>query len=214
MPTAPARTVPRRRTQARSVATRRRLLAAAEELLIRSGYESTSMAGIARRAGVGVGTVYHHFSDKRQLLLELVDAWGERELTRPRGGPEMARLLEGNARQAIRADLRHAYERLCSHGGLYLVVLALADRDPEVRRRFQRIERLAVERLRDLIELGQRRGVMRRDADPLAAAFLIRHAIDMAATEVLVREVSEPAPEAVLEELTEMICRYILEDPR
>ena len=89
-----------------------------------------------------------------------------------------------------------------------------AQRKPDVRARLQRIRQVGIERLRELVEFGQRRGLMRASADPLAAAFLIRHAIDMAATEVLVHRVTDPAPERVLEELTDMISRYILEDPR
>ena len=55
---------------------------------------------------------------------------------------------------------------------------------------------------------------MRRDADPASAAFLVHHAIDMAASQLLVREVAEPPPDLVLDELTQMICRYLLEEPR
>jgi hypothetical protein len=55
---------------------------------------------------------------------------------------------------------------------------------------------------------------MRADAHAAGAAFLIHHAIDMAATQLLVREVTDPPHEAVLEELVDMICRYILEDSR
>ncbi len=208
------RSVPQRRRQARGIATRERVLEAAESLFARGGYAGTSIAEIAARAKTSVGTLYHHFPDKRALLLELVDHWGDRAVVRRRSELELERMLGDDPRAAIASDLRRAYEQLRREGGLYLVVLELADRDPEVRRRFQRIEQVGVERMRALIEFGQRRGLMRRDVDPLAAAFLIRHAIDMAATEVLVREVAEPAPERVLEELTNMICRYILEEPR
>jgi hypothetical protein len=54
---------------------------------------------------------------------------------------------------------------------------------------------------------------MRKDVDPLVAAFLITQTIDMAANEVLVHRMTKPEPDAVLEELTDMISRYILEDP-
>lgn len=209
-----ARPRERRRSQARGVATRLRLLAAAEGLFARRGVAGTSIAEIAARAKTSVGTLYHHFADKRALTLALIDHWGDRAVAGRRSELELARMLGDDPRAAIASDLRRAYEQLRSEGGFYLVVLELADRDPEVRRRFQRIEQVGVERLRALIEFGQRRGLMRRDVDPLAAAFLIRHAIDMAATQVLVREVAEPAPERVLEELTNMICRYILEEPR
>jgi AcrR family transcriptional regulator len=210
----PTRTRTRKpRRQARGVVTRARLLDAAESLFARQGYAGTTMGEIAGKAGVGVGTLYHHFPDKRSLLLAGIDHWGDREISDRRSELELEQTLGDDARAAIAASLRRAYERLRVEGGFYLVVLELADRDPEVSRRFARISQVHIERLRELIEFGQQRGMMRRDADPLAAAFLIHHAIDMAATEVLVRAVADPAPERVLEELTNMICRYILEDP-
>ncbi len=209
----PTRTLPRRRPQARGVATRRRVLQTAERLFAQRGYEATSMAQIAERAGVGVGTVYHHFPDKRALLLALIDDWGDREVARTRSELELERYLGSNPRAAIHDDLHRRYARLQRDGGFYLVLLELADRDTDVRQRLQRIRQVGIERLRELIEFGQKRGLMRRDVDPLAAAFLVRHAIDMAATEVLVHRISDPPPERVLEELTDMICRYILEEP-
>jgi AcrR family transcriptional regulator len=172
------------------------------------------MAGVAQRARVGVGTVYHHFPDKRSLLLELIDDWGDRLAARRRSDLELERFVGDDPRAAIARWLRRAYERQRKEPSLYVVVLGLADRDPEVRRRFQRIEQAAILRLLEFIEFGQRRGLMRADADAAGAAFLIHHAIDMAATQLLVREVSDPPPEAVLAELVDMICRYILEDSR
>ncbi len=207
------RTHSRRRPQARGVATRRRVLQIAEKLLGEQGYEATSMAQIAERTGIGVGTLYHHFSDKRALLLALIDDWGDREVARSRTELELARYLGSDPRAAIHDDLRRRYERLRHEGGFYLVLLELADRDVDVRQRLHRIRQVAIERLRELIDFGQRRGLMRRGVDALSAAFLVRHAIDMAATEVLVHQLSDPPPERVLEELTDMICRYILEEP-
>ena len=201
-----------RRPQARALATRRRVLQAAEELFARRGYEASSMAEISERARVGAGTLYHHFPDKRALLLALIDDWGDRELARNRTELDFERYLGSDPHAAILADLRARYEQLRREGGFYLVLLELADRDSDVRHRLQRIQQVAIERLRDLIAFGQRRGLMRQGVDPLTAAFLIRHAIDMAATEVLVHRVPEPSPEHVLHELAEMICRYIVEE--
>jgi AcrR family transcriptional regulator len=205
---------PGRRPQARGRATRARILAAAQASLKQGGYDGTSMAGVAQRARVGVGTVYHHFPDKRSLLLELIDDWGDRLAARRQSDLDLERFVGGDPRAAIARWLRRAYERQRKEPSLYVVVLGLADRDPEVRRRFQRIEQAAVGRLREFIEFGQRRGLMRADADAASAAFLVQHAIDMAATQLLVREVTDPPHEAVLGELVDMICRYLLEDPR
>lgn len=205
----------RARTQARGVATRRRVLAAAESLFARRGYEATGMADVAERAGIGVGTLYHHFPDKRALLLALIDDWGDRELAHARTHHDVDRFLGPDARAGFGNDLRRSYERLRREGGFYLTVLELAERDSDVRQRLVRINQLADERLRDLFALGQRRGVIRAEIDPLAAAVLVRRSIQSAATEVFVRRMTDPAPERVLEGLTDMICRYIfLEGPR
>jgi AcrR family transcriptional regulator len=203
----------RARPQARGIATRRKVLQAAEALFARRGYEATGMADVSERAGVGVGTLYHHFPDKRALLLALIDDWGDRQLAQNRSELDFERYLGNDARRAIADDLAARYRELRRDGGLYLVLLELGERDGDVRSRLARIHQVAIERYCDLIAYGQRRGLMRRDIDPLAASFLVRHAIRVAATEVLVHRVSDPAPERVLEGLTEMICRYILEDP-
>jgi len=199
----------RARPQARGVATRRRVLAAAELLFARHGYEATGMAEVAERAGVGVGTLYHHFPDKRALLLALIDDWGDRELAHARTRHDVDRFLSEHARAAFGDDLRNSYERLRREGGFYLVLLELAERDSDVRQRLLRINQLADERLRELLALGQKRGVIRAAIDPLAAAVLVRRSIAAAATEVFVHRMTDPAPERVLEGITDMICRYI-----
>jgi len=205
---------PVRRTRARGRVTRARILSAAGELFKKNAYAGTTMGDVARRAGVGVGTVYHHFPDKHSLLLSLIDDWADRDKARRETDLDLERFVGDDPRAAIRRWLRRAYDRERKEPSLYVVVLGLADRDPEVRRRYQRLEQSATRRLRGLIAFGQRRALMRPELDAASAAFLIHHAIDMAATQLLVREVSEPEPDRVLEELADMICRYILEEHR
>lgn len=209
-----ARTPEARRRQPRGRLTRARVLRAAERLFTRHGFAETTVSDVALRAGVAVGTVYHHFPDKRAILLDLIDDWGDRAVADRRTDLDHARFLGDDPRAGFGKWLRSAYERLRKRPSLYLVVLGLADRDDEVRRRYQRIEQVAVERLGDLIAFGQRRGLMRASVDAASAAFLIHHAIDMAATQLLVREVSDPEPDRVLEELTDMLSRYVLEEPQ
>jgi AcrR family transcriptional regulator len=199
----------RARPQARGVATRRRVLQAAESLFARRGYEATAMADVAERARIGVGTLYHHFPDKRALLLALIDDWGDRQLAHARSSHDVDRFLGETPRAAFGEQLRADYERLRREGGFYLVLLELAERDSDARQRLNRINQLADERLRDLLALGQHRGVIRAAIDPLAAAVLVRRSIESAATEVFVHRMTDPAPERVLEGLTDMICRYI-----
>ena len=201
-----------RRSQARGRATRARLLAAAEELFTRRGYDGTSIGDVAERAGVGVGTVYHHFPDKRAMLLCLIDDWGDRIASERRSELELERFLSGDLRESFHRWLRRSYERLKKQPSLYLVVLGLASRDPEVAERHRRIEQLVLGRWRELIEFGQKQGLLRADLDAAAAAFLMNNAIDVAATQLLVRGLADPDPDRVVRELGDMICRYLLDE--
>src|SRR5689334_8757812 len=56
---------------------RQAILAAARELFARQGYEETTIAEIARAAGVAVGTVYLYFQSKHDILLDVCLALNE-----------------------------------------------------------------------------------------------------------------------------------------
>ncbi|MFD6532482.1 TetR/AcrR family transcriptional regulator [Streptomyces sp. NPDC060184] len=64
--------------QARSAATLARVLRAAEEIASTSGLEEMTIAGVAQRAGVAVGTIYRRFEDKEQLIAALTERMLER----------------------------------------------------------------------------------------------------------------------------------------
>jgi AcrR family transcriptional regulator len=95
---------PRRRTQAeRTAATRSKLIEAAIECLIDSGYGATTTLAVCRRAGVSHGSLLHHFGKREVLLgaaLEAVYA-GLRE----RVVSGLEGLPEGDARVASMVNL-------------------------------------------------------------------------------------------------------------
>jgi AcrR family transcriptional regulator len=70
MPRKPAAPPPSRRERARQ--TRQRIVAAAAESVLAHGYAATTMAGVARSAGVAVQTVYFTFHTKAALFMEVV----------------------------------------------------------------------------------------------------------------------------------------------
>ena len=53
---------------------RAELLAAARRLFIENGYEATSMAALAKAAGVAGNTIYWYFADKDDVLIAVLDA--------------------------------------------------------------------------------------------------------------------------------------------
>jgi AcrR family transcriptional regulator len=61
------------RRRAAALETRRAVLRAARDLFLDQGYAATSVARVARRAGVSVDTVYTSVGRKPELLLAVVD---------------------------------------------------------------------------------------------------------------------------------------------
>ena len=63
-----------RRLLAKGEDRRQRILAVAERLLARNGWRNTSLAQIAKEAGVTPAGLLHHFESKEQLLNAVLDA--------------------------------------------------------------------------------------------------------------------------------------------
>jgi AcrR family transcriptional regulator len=57
--------------------TRERLITSTQELLWERGYVGTSPKAIQQRAGVGQGSMYHHFSGKSDLALAAIERCAE-----------------------------------------------------------------------------------------------------------------------------------------
>lgn len=115
--------------QARSLATRRRLLDAAVEILVEDGYLGLSAAIVARRASVSRGAYQHHFPDRQTFLIEAVHHLSESEqgLLRER----LAAVQQ--SRNGIIDSLDIVFETYC--GRLFATILELAlvsRREPEL----------------------------------------------------------------------------------
>ncbi len=79
---------------------RRRILAVAEELFVKEGYENVSMRKIARRIEYSPTTIYHYFKDKGELFYCLLEGYHARlqarmEEIHSRGADPIATLRNG-----------------------------------------------------------------------------------------------------------------------
>ncbi len=63
------------RQQARTAATRRKLLQAAEQLFARDGFEATRLEDIAAQAGYTRGAFYANFDSKEDIFFALLEHW-------------------------------------------------------------------------------------------------------------------------------------------
>jgi TetR/AcrR family transcriptional regulator, transcriptional repressor for nem operon len=87
---------------------RERLIEAAAELLPREGYSAMSPASIQRLAGVGQGSMYHHFSGKAELARVAL----ERNASQLMGSAESAFGGPGTPIQRVCAYLRRERDPL------------------------------------------------------------------------------------------------------
>lgn len=154
---------PRRQEQAK--ATRMQILDAAEKLFIRDGYVPTSMAAIAKEAGVALKTVYNAFETKSGLLRAL---WhrnlrGGREDV-PVGEQAWFRevLDEPDPEKALRLNARNSRQVKTRIADLGDVVLSAAAADPEVRELSERIWSQFHENQREVVKALHKRKALRR----------------------------------------------------
>jgi AcrR family transcriptional regulator len=202
-----------RRSQPRGERTRERLLLAAWSLFAEHGYEGTSIGDVAQEAGVGVGTVYHHFADKRALLLDTVNHYERTPLVEGSGGGSGAlelALQEEDVPRALVAVCRLAVEMRCRYPSVYGLARELGRRDAEFAACCARIDASHRGRLRADIEAGQRSGKVRADVDPEAGAQIV-HALLRASLQEIGAS-PEDQREVRIEALASMIGRYLLVD--
>jgi len=127
-----------RRTKEDALATRHRLLDAAEILFLAKGVSHTSLQDIARQAGTTRGAVYWHFKDKADLFNAMMD-----RVTLP-----LEATLEFLAHDEPAKPLTH----ICS--GIRQALLRIAT-DPQTRRVFE-VATLKVEYIDELQAIHSR----------------------------------------------------------
>jgi AcrR family transcriptional regulator len=108
----------------RAAATRDRVLDAAAPLFVHQGYLETTMAGVARSAGVAVQTLYLSFGSKAAVLEALLAR------DRPIGGSVPAPTAEADGRQALAAHVAATTAEVARRHPLAAVLRAAAA-DPE-----------------------------------------------------------------------------------
>src|SRR5271154_5524720 len=123
------------RQQARTDATRRKLLAAAENIFARTGYEAARLEDIAAAAGYTRGAFYANFDSKEDIFFAMLEAWANEKIR------TMASLLSRYESRAARATaLRQYYVEMAHDRRLVLLSLEyklFAVRHPEAHARIR-----------------------------------------------------------------------------
>jgi AcrR family transcriptional regulator len=148
-------------------ANRDRVLAAADEVFGESG-KAGSTEEVARRAGVGIGTVFRHFPTKQLLV----------EATIVRHLAQLANTARARAEDVdAGAAFRMTFREMVSGAPAKLALLALLEESADPAGATDEVEAAAAE-LRDAVEVllsrGQEAGEVRADATVDEVYVLIR----------------------------------------
>ncbi len=188
-------------------ARRQRILDAAAELIIRLGYDKTTVGDIAEEAGLGRGLVYLIFRSKEEIfealirheVLQYSETWLEHIEADPRGGTiggiYRAVLYAINSRPFMAAVMRRDRRIV----GSYL-------RKPDNMFASLQSASMSVEFFRAL----QDAGAIRKDVDPVVTA----HILDMLSYGMLaigeVRDPDELPPyDVLMEAIADMVDRLL-----
>ncbi|HLM65227.1 MAG TPA: TetR family transcriptional regulator [Acidimicrobiales bacterium] len=156
----------------RSDDTRARVLDAARARFSATGYERTSLADIARAAGITSRALYHYVDSKPDLFAEVTTA------TLARMGDEVMRrvLPLADTRSRLRAlvdVLRSLHAEDPTLVAFFGVVVLQARWNPEVRERLGDDGGVPSALIRSIVSVGLEAGDVAGDVDPAGAVALI-----------------------------------------
>jgi len=195
--------------QARSRKTRARALRAAIDCFEELGYDETNTAEIARRAAIGVGTLYGYFRDKRAILLEVLqDTVNEianytiRELE-----PEVWR--EGEPRDHVRHLIDALFHTRRIQPGMQRILWERYFKDSEFRAAVQQIEQRVLAALMRLFDDLRAQGKTRIQ-DGASAAFVIYSSVEWTASRLILSN-DEAATDRMVATTSDMVSRFLFD---
>jgi AcrR family transcriptional regulator len=161
------------------------IVRAAAEEFVEKGYENASMDGIAQRAGLTKGGVYHHFRGKDEILVSAARTFTEpiaALLERAASGRSAA----GCLRKAVRAYLTHWGERPVELAFFFLSMIK-AQHLPEMRAAYNGYAAAAGSFYSRIFARGIENGEF-RPHDPDSQGLALAMALDGAAGALMVDE--------------------------
>jgi AcrR family transcriptional regulator len=141
-------------------ATVREILGATEEILVENGVEHATMAKIAERAGVAVGTLYNRFADRDELI-EVLLAERRADLLR-KLDESMATYEKEGFREQLVGFLTILFTHMDEHRPFLKLVFSKEIGEKEGR---ERMSHAMFERLESILKRGHREKLLRRDGD-------------------------------------------------
>jgi AcrR family transcriptional regulator len=178
--------------QAAATDRRDQILAAVLACLGEGGFDAVSMRAVAHRAGVPLGSLHYYFRSKEEMVGAALARSVEELVAHIAGDVDAS----APPRERLRRLVLVAVPRLCvdpEHVPVYIGFWSWCQSVPERRALYHRVSEGVHERLRVLVEEGNRRGDFAA-GDPSVAATLV---FSLLVGFLLDRHGEEPAPELV-----------------
>ena len=154
----------------KGIRTRERVLAGATELFHRQGFSGTSIQDLIRETGVKKGNLYHYFSSKEEMGLQVLSS------ARDDFSRFLENSLQGNTPSARLANhfaaiVRYHENRNLLGGCIFgNTALEMSDRNETYRDVIHSVFEEWRRRIREVLENAVRSGEVRKDLDPDAMA--------------------------------------------
>jgi AcrR family transcriptional regulator len=200
---------PRVPQQARSRLTRQKLIDAAVDCFECHGFEETTTAMIAAAAGVAVGTVYNHFTDKREIILELFDRT-DREVAEQ----VIAQLDPASWRGTIdprdrtRSLIDAIFHTQQLQPGIQRILWAQFFKDPEFQEPFEALRSRIRVAIDAFIVAADEAGLVRPDLDREMASFVVLNAVQWNASQAFLND-DAGFRDAAAQATAELVARYL-----
>ena len=178
---------------------RQGLIDAALDIIVANGIDALRIEDVCERVGVTKGSLYWHFQDRqglirealfeqlRRLSAEQIEALDEAIDSGARRDEYLARVAGTLANPFDADEVEARWQRW--------EMLATTRRDPELREVMADLQRRHQRYLVSIMSKAQERGILRRDADPVAVAAAI-NALALGSNNLSFLAEDGPTPEA------------------
>jgi TetR/AcrR family transcriptional regulator, mexJK operon transcriptional repressor len=183
--------------QERALQKRRALLESGRALFIEKGYEQTNAKEIASHAGVATGTFYRYFTDKRQLMMSLLEDQMEKLL------PPEPNWTNVDPEAFLATVLEQHYKRL-DQLGLSRVLPELILKDSQFAEVLAGAKQITHSRILLSLEKAKEQGIVWQDLDLDTVSWSI-----MVLSEKIPEKQQESGSHVDYYELAKIICRLV-----